>query len=216
MQPNLSQKHVLVAEDHPLVLLGVKQAVNDVFPFAEISLADNFSKTIKAIENQHYDLLILDINIPGGDKIDMVHSIRQRRPSLPILVNSSYDERLFALPYLRAGVNGFISKTASQEEFKSAVEAVIAQKVYASPSVLQNAFGQVSQNTVSNTLLNKLTAREIDIAKLLSNGLSTNQISATVNLSAPSVSNYKSKIFEKLGVSNIIELRTYFDLTENL
>jgi DNA-binding NarL/FixJ family response regulator len=129
-------------------------------------------------------------------------------------VNSSYDESLYALPYLRAGANGFISKTASSEEFKAAVEAIITHRVYASPSVLQNAFGQVNHAGHKSSAINRLTDRELDIAKLLSNGLSTSQISATVNLSPPSVSNYKARIFEKLGVDNVIKLRTYFEIEE--
>jgi two-component system, NarL family, invasion response regulator UvrY len=185
MQSTLSLKNVLIAEDHPLVLLGVKQALIEVFPDIEVTRADNFSKTLKAIENQEFDLLVLDINIPGGDKVEMITLIRQRAPTLPILVNSSYDESLYALPYLRAGANGFISKTASSEEFKAAVEAIITHRVYASPSVLQNAFGQVNHAGHKSSAINRLTDRELDIAKLLSNGLSTSQISATVNLSLP-------------------------------
>jgi DNA-binding NarL/FixJ family response regulator len=214
MQSTLSLKNVLIAEDHPLVLLGVKQALIEVFPDIEVTRADNFSKTLKAIENQEFDLLVLDINIPGGDKVEMITLIRQRAPTLPILVNSSYDESLYALPYLRAGANGFISKTASSEEFKAAVEAIITHRVYASPSVLQNAFGQVNHAGHKSSAINRLTDRELDIAKLLSNGLSTSQISATVNLSPPSVSNYKARIFEKLGVDNVIKLRTYFEIEE--
>jgi two-component system, NarL family, invasion response regulator UvrY len=214
MQSALSLKNVLIAEDHPLVLLGVKQALIEVFPDIEVTRADNFSKTLKAIENQEFDLLVLDINIPGGDKVEMITLIRQRAPILPILVNSSYDESLYALPYLRAGANGFISKTASSEEFKAAVEAIITHRVYASPSVLQNAFGQVNHAGHKSSAINRLTDRELDIAKLLSNGLSTSQISATVNLSPPSVSNYKARIFEKLGVDNVIKLRTYFEIEE--
>ena len=214
MVPHLTVENILVVEDHPLVLIGVKQALVELFPNVVITRADSFSKALKALECVSIDLLVLDINVPGGDRVEMVSLIRDRKPSLPILVNTSYDERLYALPYLRAGVNGYISKTAPAEEFKAAIEAVLMHRIYASPSVLQSAFGQVTHSRVKS-VFSRLTERELHIAKLLSNGLSTSQISATVNLSPPSVSNYKTKIFDKLGVENIIELRSYFDLENN-
>lgn len=214
MQPTLSNGRVLLAEDHPLILMGIRYAINQIFPDAEVVRADNFSKTLRAIDDQEFGLLVLDIDIPGGDKVEMIHMIRRKCPTLPILINSSYDERLYALPYLRAGANGFISKTASEEEFKAAVEAVVCLKIYASPAVLQSAFGQVNQAKKSDSAIGKLTERELDIARLLSNGMSTTQIGTIVSLSLPSVSNYKARIFEKLGINNIIELRTHLALNE--
>lgn len=206
-------KNILVAEDHPLVIIGIVSMLAECIPGAVIFKAPDFTRTLDLLEKHPFDLLVMDINLPEGDKVSMIDSVRLKQPALPILVCSSYDENLYALPYLKAGANGYISKTAPSDEFKLAVENVMNSKIYASPSVLHNAFGMLlnSKNNNKSGLI-KLSDREIEIARLLTKGMSTKEISEHINLSAPSISIYKSKIFEKLGVKNIIELTTYFEL----
>lgn len=206
---------ILIAEDHPLVLMGIQHLLNAHLPSAVIFDTDDFNKTLLALEKQKFDLLVMDINLPGGDKVGMVNSVRLKQPNLPILVCSSYDEQLYALPFLKAGANGYISKTAPNEDFKTAVDQVMGGRIYASPSVLQNAFG-ILFNSRGNqdSISEKLSDKELEVAKLLSKGLSTKSISDHIHLSPSSVSTYKAKIFEKLGVSNIIDLTTYFELNE--
>lgn len=204
---------ILIAEDHPLVLMGIQHLLLGHIPDVVISSTDDFNKTLSLLEKEKFDLLIMDINLPGGDKVTMVNSARLKQPDIRVLVCSSYDEQLYALPFLKAGANGYISKTASNEDFKLAIEQVMSGKIYASPNVLQNAFGLLfnSKNT-SDSASQKLTDKELEIAKLLSKGFSTKAISDHLSLSSSSISNYKTKIFEKLGVNNIIELTTYFEL----
>jgi DNA-binding NarL/FixJ family response regulator len=208
-------KNILVAEDHPLVLSGIQHTLHSFLPDAEITKAHNFNIALKALDTQVFDLMIMDINMPGGGKVAMVHSVRLRQADLPILVCSSYEEQLYALPFLRAGANGFISKTAPNHEFVSAVETVMNAGIYASPGVLRSAFELLHHSKADNAT-SKLSDKELEIVKLLSQGLPIKTISEMVNLSAPSVSNYKTRIFEKLGVSNVIEMTTYFSLNEDV
>jgi two-component system, NarL family, invasion response regulator UvrY len=204
---------ILIAEDHPLVLVGIQHLLTEHLPGVAIATAEDFPKTLNLLEKQKFDLLVMDINLPGGDKVGMINSIRMKQPKVPILVCSSYDEQLYALPFLKAGANGYVSKTATNEDFKTAVDQVISGNIYASPSVLQSAFGMLF-NSKGNTesITEKLSDKELEVAKLLAKGLSTKAISNHIHLSPSSVSTYKAKIFEKLGVSNIIELTTYFEL----
>jgi two-component system, NarL family, invasion response regulator UvrY len=204
---------ILIAEDHPLVLVGIQHLLTEHLPGVAITTAEDFPKTLNLLEKQKFDLLVMDINLPGGDKVGMINSVRMKQPKVPILVCSSYDEQLYALPFLKAGANGYVSKTATNEDFKTAVDQVISGNIYASPSVLQSAFGMLF-NSKGNTesITEKLSDKELEVARLLSRGLSTKAISNHIHLSPSSVSTYKAKIFEKLGVSNIIELTTYFEL----
>ncbi|MEO6287610.1 MAG: response regulator transcription factor [Dyadobacter sp.] len=204
---------IIVAEDHPLILMGIQHLLMEHIPSAVITTTADFNKTLAILEKQKFDLLIMDINLPGGDKVGMISMARMKQPLIPILVCSSYDEQLYALPFLKAGANGYISKTAVNEDFKLAVDQVLGGRIYASPSVMQNAFGQLF-NTKSgqDSICDKLSDKELEVAKLLSKGLSTKAISNHIHLSSSSVSSYKAKIFEKLGVSNVIELTTYFEL----
>jgi len=204
---------IIVAEDHPLILMGIQHLLMEHMPKAVVTTTGDFNKALALLEKQKYDLLIMDINLPGGDKVGMIGSVRMKQPKIPILVCSSYDEQLYALPFLKAGANGYISKTAMNDEFRQAIDSVIGGKIYASPSVMEQVFGQLF-NSKGNTesIADKLTDKELEVARLLSKGLSTKSISEHIHLSSSSVSSYKAKIFEKLGVSNIIELTRYFEL----
>ncbi|WAC13555.1 response regulator transcription factor [Dyadobacter pollutisoli] len=204
---------IIVAEDHPLVLMGIQHLLMEHMPGAVIATTGDFTKTLVMLEKQKFDLLIMDINLPGGDKVGMISQVRMKQPAIPILVCSSYDEQLYALPFLKAGANGYISKTAINEDFKLAVDNVLSGRIYASPTVMQNAFGQLfSTKNSQDSVADKLSDKELEVAKLLSKGLSTKAISNHIHLSSSSVSSYKTKIFEKLGVNNVIELTTYFEL----
>jgi two-component system invasion response regulator UvrY len=205
-------KSILIAEDHPLVLLGMQQMLTDMLAGVEVAKADNFQRVLRILDQRTFDLIIMDINMPGGDKVGMVDLVRQKRSDIPILICSSYDEKIYALPFLKAGANGFVSKTAPTADFKNAVETVLNGRIYASTDVLQAAFGSLSGHS-SRDFDGKqsLTAKELEIANFLCQGLSTKSISELVNLSTPSVSNYKARIFAKLGVSNVIELTRFLE-----
>ncbi|MCE7070080.1 MULTISPECIES: response regulator transcription factor [Dyadobacter] len=203
---------IIVAEDHPLILMGIQHLLMEHMPGAVVTATGDFNKALALLEKQPYNLLIMDINLPGGDKVGMITSVRMKQPKIPILVCSSYDEQLYALPFLKAGANGYISKTALNEEFKQAIDSVISGKIYASPSVMEQVFGQLFNKGSQDLITDKLTDKELEVAKLLSKGLSTKAISEHIHLSPSSVSSYKAKIFEKLGVTNVIELTRYFEL----
>lgn len=208
-------KNILIAEDHPLVLMGIVQSIHMLMPSATVFKADNFQKALRILDKEKLDLMIMDINIPGGDKVAMIETIRIKQPILPILVNSSYDEQLYALPFLKAGANGFISKTASNKEFNNAIETVLKGNIYASPTVLQNVFSLLhNPQKSSSNVISKLSDKELEIARFLTKGLTTKEISEILNLSSSSISNYKTKIFTKLGISNIIELTTFLELNQ--
>ncbi|HWV28730.1 MAG TPA: response regulator transcription factor [Dyadobacter sp.] len=206
---------IIIAEDHPLILAGIQFLLMAHKPEAVITCTSDFNKTIAMLEKRKFDLLIMDINLPGGDKVTMVHSVRLRQPDLPILVCSSYDEQLYAVPFLKAGANGYISKTAINDDFTKAVDHVLSGRTYASPEVMQHAFAKLlgSKETREN-VTEKLSERELDVAQLLVKGQSTKNIGEQLSLSSSSISIYKSKIFEKLGVNNVIELTKYFQVND--
>jgi two-component system, NarL family, invasion response regulator UvrY len=206
---------IIIAEDHPLVLAGMQFLLMAHRPDAVITCTSDFNKTIAMLEKHRFDLLIMDINLPGGDKVAMIHSARLKQPDIPILVCSSYDEQLYALPFLKAGANGYISKTAINDDFTRAVDQVLSGRTYASPEVMQHAFNQLLYaKELHETTTEKFSERELDVAKLLVKGQSTKAIGEQLNLSSSSISIYKSKIFEKLGINNVVELTKYFQVND--
>ena len=202
-------KHILIAEDHAVVRIGTKHLLKSLIPDSNISDVDDFDKIIQALQNKSFDLLILDINIPGGNNTKMVEAIKAASPEIRILVFSSYDEQQYGLLYLQAGADGYLSKEAPEEEFKSAVLSVLDNKKYMSQDMQQlNINRLINPKEYLPDPIVSLSPRETDVLNLLKEGLGTAKIAEKLNLQLSTVSTYKARIFEKLGVKNIVELIT--------
>ena len=202
-------KHILIAEDHAVVRIGTKHLLQSLIPDAIITDVDDFDKIVKELEIRAYDLLILDINIPGGNNTKMVETIRVKSPETRILMFSSYDEQLYGLLYLQAGADGYLSKDAPEEEFQAAVLSVLNNKKYMSEDMQQmNINRLINPKEFMPDPVISLSPRETDVMNLLKEGLGTAKIAEKLNLQLSTVSTYKARIFEKLGVKNIVELIT--------
>ncbi|PWJ60628.1 DNA-binding NarL/FixJ family response regulator [Dyadobacter jejuensis] len=202
-------KHIIIAEDHAVVRIGTKHLLQSLLPDAEITGVDDFDGIITAMNERSYDLLILDINIPGGNNTKMVETIRAKAPDIKILMFSGYDEQLYGLLYLQAGADGYLSKDAPEEEFKTAVTSVLANRKYMSEEMQQiNINRLINPKEFQPDPVVSLSPRETDVMNLLKEGLGTAKIAEKLNLQLSTVSTYKARIFEKLGVKNIVELIT--------
>jgi DNA-binding NarL/FixJ family response regulator len=200
-------KHILIAEDHAVVRIGTKHLLKSLIPESNVTDVDDFEKIIQELQIKPYDLLILDINIPGGNNTKMVESIKMASPGIRILVFSSYDEQQYGLLYLQAGADGYLSKEAPEEEFRSAVLSVLDNKKYMSQDMQQlNINRLINPKEYLPDPVVALSPRETDVLNLLKEGLGTAKIAEKLNLQLSTVSTYKARIFEKLGVKNIVEL----------
>lgn len=201
-------KHILIAEDHKIVRLGTIMLLETLFPGIKISEAETFDNAIQLVaDHPDADLLILDINIPGGDSINMIQALRLRRPGLRILIFSGYNESLYALHYVQSGANGYLSKDATDQEFKTAVSKVLNNETYLSPAVFeQQLIDKFQGGRTGRSGTASLSIRELEIMQLLLKGSGTKEIATLLNLQLSTVSTYKARIYEKLGVTNIMEL----------
>lgn len=201
--------HILIADDHAIVRHGTMLFINEWLPGARISEADNFNKVVKTLGELSIDLLILDINIPGGNNIQMIDVARLKQPGIRILIFTAYDEQLYALRYLQAGANGYLHKLASEDQIKKAIETVLNDEQYMSRDVKDTLLRMVMTNGKKNAQTNPLQTlsnREIEVARFLVQGLSLMEISKALHLQISTVSTYKNRIFEKLEINNLIEL----------
>jgi two-component system invasion response regulator UvrY len=201
-------KHILIAEDHAVVRIGTKHLLKSLIPDSTISDVDDFDKILQELEVKSYDLLILDINIPGGNTTKWWKP-SAKSPGIRIFMFSSYDEQLYGLMYLQAGADGYLSKDAPEEEFKTAVMSVLNNKKYMSEDMQQmNINRLINPKEYIPDPIVSLSPRETDVMNLLKEGLGTAKIAEKLNLQLSTVSTYKARIFEKLGVKNIVELIT--------
>lgn len=207
---------ILITDDHGIVRHGTKLLIKDMLPDAIIHEAENIDQMISMLKARPYDLLILDINLPGGNSTQMMDQARLRRPDVKILIFSAYDEKLYATRYMQAGANGYLHKHTSEQEIRDAIYAILHHGRYVSPSLqsfLMDSFIQKKDQPDNPLLL--LSNREIEVAELLVQGLGGIEISSSLNIQMSTVSTYKKRIYEKLNVSNVAELIEKFRLYGN-
>jgi len=200
-------KKILLVEDHAIVRLATRFLILDLLNPVVVHEAGSFSETLAQLTNNQVDLVVLDINIPDGEGFNMIPKIREIQPRVLVMIFSSLEEEIYALHYIKAGANGFLSKNASQEEIKKAILSMLEVGNYISMAVQQ----QLLRNTLENkpngeNPLEHLSQRELEVMDMLIEGYWTKEIAIKLNLTESSVSTYKARIFEKLKVSTLIEM----------
>ncbi|GAA0540519.1 response regulator transcription factor [Chitinophaga japonensis] len=201
-------KTVLIADDHTIVRLGVLLIVKSMFLNAQVYEAETLDQTIAQLETRPFDLLILDINIPGGNNLQMINALRLRQPNIKILMFSGYEEQLFALNYIQAGADGYLVKHSPEEEIRTALRMVMNNEKYISAAVKDQLLARLQQPRppLAENPISALSAREKEVMNLLVKGESIGSIADMLHLQITTVSTYKSRIFEKMGTANVIEL----------
>lgn len=202
---------ILIIDDHLVVRAGVTIILQNDIDNLDISYASNFPETIKILKDNIFDLIILDINIPGGKNTVMISDIRSILPDVKILMFSAHEEESYALRYLDAGANGYLNKLSGENKIVGAVKTIIETGKYISPEIAN----KLASNELNNCYLNpfdKLSKREIEIVKLLVKGNGNLEISNHLNIQMSTVSTYKNRVFEKLKLNNLVELIEIFNL----
>jgi DNA-binding NarL/FixJ family response regulator len=203
---NTTSKHILIADDHGVVRYGMMLFIKDLMPWAQVSQVGTFNEAIGHVNKSQVDLVILDINLPGGNNIKMVDSLKAVQPDIKVIIFSSYDEKVYAERYLRAGAKGYLNKETSNKEIKKAIQSVLSGGVYMSNTVKDLMLNRLLNIEVGQNPLSVLSNREIEVAQLLVIGKGVTEISTALNLQLSTVSTYKNRIFEKLDVSNVVQL----------
>jgi len=201
---------ILIADDHSVVRQGVSLMLRDAFADVEIEQADSFYETLVAVKEDAFDLLLLDINLPGGNNASMIGDIKDINKDVSILMFSAYDEDHYALRYMQAGASGYINKLSSEEKIIEAINTVLDGNIYFSESL------KSGNHTVdNNNPLDVLSNRELEITRLLIKGEGNLEIANQLKIGMSTVSTYKSRIFEKLGVTNVVTLAEKYWLYTN-
>lgn len=199
---------VLIIEDHPLIIMGLKMIILECDPSANFTEAETFPDGLSVLGDSQIDIVILDIEIPGSENIKMIDKIREKRRNAIILIHSGYDETVYALPFLKAGADGFLSKQASKEEIKLAWHTLLAKRKYASANVQQQLLNNISEHrdSTSANSLKSLSPNELQVVQLMNEGKWTKEIASIMNLKENTISTYKRRIYDKLGVNGPVEL----------
>lgn len=137
-------KKILIVDDHLVVRNGVAMILERQFEDVAISNAENFFEAVTLLKNLPFDLVILDINIPGGKNTDMITQIRAIQPDVKILVFSAHEEEQYAIKYLSCGANGYVDKLCSEEKIMFAITSILESGTYVSPELVSKLVGNQS------------------------------------------------------------------------
>jgi len=197
---------LLLVDDHAIIRTGLKMVISNFIAHSIIDEASDGDAAFARVKESDYDMVMLDVNLPGTDSFSLVGNILTVRPKLRILMFSMNAEDNYAKRYLKLGARGYIRKDESEEEIKKAIGMVLSNKRYVSASLSlqleEEAFGD---KTMQNPF-ERLSPREFEITQYIVRGESVGQISEKLHLHTSTIGTHKGRIFEKLRCKNIIDI----------
>ena len=200
---------VIIADDHPLVREGLKHILSDCHDIDFADEVDNGLDLLTKLRLESYDIVLLDLFMPGKSGLELIKQIKSEFPKLTILILSTHKEDMYALRTLKAGASGYLCKDYAASALVDAIRKVASGGRYISPTVaelLANEFHRPQSDVLPHSLLSD---REYQIFLLIASGVSSTEIAAQLNLSAKTVSTHKTRIKEKTKLINTSEFVRY-------
>lgn len=203
-------KTFLLIDDHVVVRSGIRMLLLEIFKPCEIFEAFDGESAVEQLKQRSYDVVIMDIQMPSTDAFGLMEYIRISHQDANVLIFSMSAENIYAKRFLKAGAKGFVSKESSLEEIKKAITLVLNNKRYVSESML-DILAEGSDNESSKNPFQILSARELEIASLLLSGHTLSEIARSLHIQVSTAGTHKSRLFDKLRVANVLELKELAD-----
>jgi two-component system invasion response regulator UvrY len=203
-----SKIKILFVDDHALLRAGIKLLLADV---ADIEIAGEAATVGEAIQKLHggtWDLVLLDISLPGRSGLDLLKQVKARTPDLPVLILSMYPEEQYAIRVLRAGASGYLTKESAPGQLVAAIRKVAQGGRYVSPTVAERLVDELGGDR-SKAPHETLSDREFEVFRFLASGRTVGQIASAVNLSVKTVSTHRRHVLNKMRMSNNADLTQY-------
>jgi DNA-binding NarL/FixJ family response regulator len=205
-----SPARILIVDDHPVVRLGLRRAIEDS-PFLTVCCeADSEAAALQSLRRSRPDLAVVDLSLGQGNGLDLIRQLHDALPDLPVLVLSIHDETLFAERALKAGARGYVMKQEPLEQLVEAIERVLAGQIAVSERIAQTVLERVTrQPTAPAGHLGGLTDREFEVFELIGRGLGTADIARALGVSVKTVETYRAGIKVKLQLKDAVGLTRY-------
>jgi len=212
---------VLIVDDHPMMRCGLGQTLTCEFPHVVLGEAGDANEALGRIWKEEWDLVLLDISMPGRNGLEALKEIKQFKAKLPVLVLSAHSEDQFAIRVLQKGASGYLTKDIANTELVSAVRHILAGGKYIRPSIAEKLASQLNRdvNRASHELLSD---REYQVMCMLASGQTVKEIAAELSLSVKTISTHRSRILGKMTIKNNAGLMRYavehelVDLAQNV
>ena len=207
-------KKILVADDHSIFREGLKQVIGASVDMTVVDEAVNGQELLSKIQVNEYDMVILDISMPGRNGLDVLVEIKNIKPKLPVLVLSMHPEEQYALRAYKSGASGYLTKGSPSDELLNALHKISLGKKYVSSAMAESLVMGLS-DPKTQELHHSLSNREYQVMSLIASGKTVGKIADELNLSVKTVSTYRAHILTKLNMKNNAEL-TRFVIENNL
>ncbi|HRR21844.1 MAG TPA: response regulator transcription factor [Desulfomonilia bacterium] len=199
---------VLVVDDHPIVREGLKQILSNTEDILVVDEADSGQAVLSSAARSNFDVVLLDISMPGRDGLEVLRELKQQKPKLPVLILSMYPEEHYAVRVLRAGASGYLTKSSAPDELISAIRKVASGRKYISSTLAERLTYELDRDA-DRPMHEVLSDREYQVMHMISTGKSVKEIAEALGLSVKTVSTYRSRIMEKMNMKNNAEIVLY-------
>lgn len=205
---------ILIADDHAIVREGLKQIVAETSDMAVADEASTGHEVLDRVRDNDYDVVVLDISMPGGDGLNILKQIKRERPKLSVLILSMHPEKQYAVRVLKAGAAGYLTKESAPDELITAIKRVATGRKYVSSSLAEKLAFDLEHDTMQ-PLHEILSDREYQVMCMIAGGKRAKEIAEELCLSIKTISTYRSRILEKMDMKNNAEL-THYAIKEGL
>lgn len=199
---------ILIADDHAVVREGIKHIFSEVPDVSIAGEASNGQEVLENIGKKDFELLLLDIAMPGRDGLEVLREVKALRPKLPVLILSMFPEEQYALRALRSGASGYMTKDSIPHELVNAVRKVLKGGRYVSSSFSDVLLTELTSD-VQKPPHETLSDRELQIMRMIASGKAIKKIASELSLSSKTVYTYRARVLEKMGMNNNMELTHY-------
>lgn len=200
--------HVLIADDHAIVRQGLKQILSETEDLVVAGEADDGADALQLARGREWDVFLLDVSMPNRNGIDTLKQLKKEFPRMPVLILSMHPEELYAVRALKAGASGYLTKQSAPEQLVTALRQVARGKKYVSPSVAMQLADAIADDS-EKLPHERVTDREYQVLVLIASGKTLTQIAEDLNLSVATVSTYRARLLEKMGLRSNAEIIHY-------
>ena len=200
---------VVLADDHPVVLAGMKALLDSVEDIAVVGEATTGSGVLRILQEAVPDVAVLDISMPEISGLKLAEIVTSDFPDVKIFALTVHEDRAFVQPMLRAGSRGYLLKRSAAEELVRAIRAIAEGGVYLDPAIAEKALPVAPMDAVSGRQIGELSQREMEVLQLISRGLSNKEIGGQLDISVKTVETHKSRALEKLGLRTRADIVRY-------
>ena len=199
---------VLISDDHAILRRGLKEILVRELPGVVCGEAGDAHEVLDQVQGHRWDLVILDVTMPGPSGVDVLRDLKRLQPKLPVLVLSVHPEDQYGKRMLRAGASGYMNKDVAPDELIKAVQKVLSGGQYVSPALAEKLALELGEET-GRPAHESLSDREFEVLRMMASGKTVSEIADTLHLSVTTVSTYRARILEKMHLTTTAELMHY-------